>query len=335
MTRSRATERTRHRAARPREEPRPAKPVAPAASGLVTKGDEVEEWLDLRFFRPIGARIARRFAPTRITADQVTLLSLIIGLVAGRLFFYTSPWLNALGFVLFIISDLFDSADGQLARMRGTSTQFGRALDGVSDGLRFLNLGLNILARLVLTAGWSWPAATALVAVAAVSHSTQSAAIDFVRHAYLALAVGRGSELQIDGPTVTPTGGTWAQRLAVRIYQRYSRAQARMFPCTVSLLRAQRAQQLAASVSPLYRARVAAVVRQCAWLGQNFRFITLGVTAVAGWPAGLLWVTAVPMNVFLVWLLRAQERAAGRVLHVAEVSGPAPLAPPARAIRGE
>ena len=72
-------------------------------------------------------------ARTRVTADQVTLLGLVIGLVAGHLFVYTSPWLNAAGFVLFIISDIFDSADGQLARLRGTSTPLGRILDGTSD----------------------------------------------------------------------------------------------------------------------------------------------------------------------------------------------------------
>jgi len=333
MKGSRATARSRRPATRQREEPHGPKPTGPAA-GLATKGDEVEEWLDLRFFRPIGARIARRFAPTGVTADQVTLLSLIIGLGAGHLFVYTSPWLNAAGFALFIISDLFDSADGQLARLRGTSTQFGRALDGVSDGLRFANLGVHLLVRLVVTAGWSWPMATALVALAAVSHSAQSAAIDFVRHSFLSLAVGRGSELEING-AVDTSGGSRVHRLAVAIYRRYSRAQARMFPRTVTLLRAQGAQQLAPSANPLYRARVAPVVRQCAWLGQNIRFIVLGITAVAGWPAGLLWITVGPMNAFLVWLVSAQERGAGRVLHAAGVSGPGPLVPPALAVRGE
>lgn len=335
MTRSRTTARSRHPAIRQREEARPPRPTAVAGNGLVTKGDEVEEWLDLRFFRPIGARIARRFAPTGVTADQVTLLSLVIGLGAGHLFVYTSPWLNAAGFVLFIISDLFDSADGQLARLRGTSTQFGRALDGVSDGLRFANLGVHLLIRLVFAAGWSWPEAAALVALAGVSHSVQSAAVDFVRHAFLSLAVGRGSELEIDGSVGAAPPGSAVRRFAVAIYRRYSRTQARMFPNTVALLRAQRAQQLAPSANPLYRARVTPVVRQCAWLGQNLRFIVLGVTAVAGWPAGLLWITIGPMNVFLVWLLSAQERGAGRVLHAAGVSAPGPLTPSALSNRGE
>src|SRR5881396_224849 len=97
---------------------------------LSHKGRAVEEWVDLHFFRPIGIRIARALQPTGISADQVTLWSLAIGLVAGHLFAYRDRWTNVIGFVLFIVSDIFDSADGQLARLRGTSTRVGRVLDG-------------------------------------------------------------------------------------------------------------------------------------------------------------------------------------------------------------
>jgi len=55
---------------------------------LSHKGRAVEEWADLHFFRPIGIRIARALQPTGISADQVTLWSLVIGLVAGHLFAY-------------------------------------------------------------------------------------------------------------------------------------------------------------------------------------------------------------------------------------------------------
>ncbi|PYO28845.1 MAG: hypothetical protein DMD73_04215 [Gemmatimonadetes bacterium] len=93
---------------------------------LSHKGRSVEEWVDLHFFRPIGIRIARALLPTGISADQVTLWSLVIGLVAGHLFAYRDHWTNLIGFGLFVVSDVFDSADGQLARLRGTSTRFGR-----------------------------------------------------------------------------------------------------------------------------------------------------------------------------------------------------------------
>lgn len=308
---------TRHTPVNGRVEPpisvqRPSRPpVVPRA--LVTKGDEVEEWLDLHFFRPVGAWMTRALYPTRVSPDQVTLASLVVGLVAGHLFMYPAAWLNALGFVLFIVSDLFDSADGQLARMRGASTRFGRVLDGLSDTTRFVNLGVHLVLRLALHSGWWWPAAAALVFVAAVSHSTQSAAVDFIRHAFLAVAVGSGSELDLD-PLPVPDDSPWLKRLAVRVYRGYSQRQARMFPRTVELVRALRDRRLRPDVGAVYRARVSPLLPRCTWLGQNIRFIVLGVTAIAGWPAGLLWVTALPMNAMLLGLVSAQERRAASVL---------------------
>jgi phosphatidylglycerophosphate synthase len=335
MKRRRTSSRPRFATLHLEAEPRPGRLPALAAAGLATKGDEVEEWADLHFFRPIGGRIARHLVQTRVTADQVTLVSLIIGLGAGHLFVYANPWLNAVGFVLFIVSDLFDSADGQLARFRGTSTQFGRALDGISDGLRFVNLGAHLLVRLVLTAGWSWPSATVLIAAAAVSQSAQNSAIDFVRHAFLAVAVGRGSELDIDESNEATGVSRW-HRLAIWVYRSYSRQQVRMFPYTAAILRIQADRGLAPSAAAVYRAQIAPVVRQCAWLGQNLRFVILGVTAVAGWPAGLAWCTVGPMNVALLWILRAQERGAWRALRATElVSAGSPPARSAIAIGGQ
>src|SRR5206468_7272187 len=103
------------------------------SSVYANKGPVVEEWADRRFFRPAGWRVASALAPTPVSPDAVTLASLIVGLIAGHLFWYSGLWRNAAGVLLFVVSDILDSADGQLARLRGTSTRTGRILDGVSD----------------------------------------------------------------------------------------------------------------------------------------------------------------------------------------------------------
>jgi len=167
---------------------------------LGTKGAEVEEWVDLHFFRPLGMHVVRALLPTRVSADQVTLWALVVGLAGGHCFLYASPWVNALGFLLLVVSDVFDSADGQLARLRGTSTPFGRVLDGVSDTARFTGLYVHVLLRLALHGGWSWQGAALLAVAAGVSHSWQSAAVDCIRHAFLEfgnLIVSHGRDLNI------------------------------------------------------------------------------------------------------------------------------------------
>src|SRR6059058_1132312 len=162
-------------------------------SDLSHKGPAVEEWLDLRFFRPLGIRIARALLPTRVSPHEVTLWSLVIGLVAGHLFAYQDRWTDLIGFGLFIVSDIFDSADGQLARLRGTSTRFGRALDGISDSLRFINLYAHLVYRLLH--GGVWWSGVLLVALAGLAHTYQSAAVDLIRNAFLSVGTGKAGEL--------------------------------------------------------------------------------------------------------------------------------------------
>jgi hypothetical protein len=297
--------------------------------GVASKGSAVEEWIDLRFFRPIGFRIARALAPTRVSPDQVTLWSLVVGLAAGHCFVYANPWINVLGFSLFIVSDLFDSADGQLARLRGTSTRFGRILDGLSDNARFANLYAHVVIRLVHHQGWGLWAALGLAILAGLSHSWQSAAIDCIRHAYLELGSGAGSELELPEDLAAPDARPrWGARLLARIargsYSAYVRRQLWLCPVTVRLVRRVRALErqgdadLVRRTRDTYRQSQGSVVRQCAWLGQNIRFPLVGVPGVFDAIAYFLWLTVIPLNFVLLALLFVHERRARRVLALLE-----------------
>src|SRR3989449_3775059 len=223
-------------------------------SDLSHKGRAVEEWVDLHFFRPIGIRIARGLLPSGVSADQVTLWSLLIGLVAGHLFAYQDRWTNFIGFLLFIVSDIFDSADGQLARLRGTSTRFGRALDGINDNLRFVNLYFHLIYRLI-HAGWWWPGAFLLVCAAGLAHTFQSAAIDFVRNAFLRIGVGDGGELDLPEDLDAGPRGTLLERFGARVYRDYLQRQAPLFPRSVKLIRLLRRTSVTESFRAEYRAR--------------------------------------------------------------------------------
>jgi hypothetical protein len=269
-------------------------------SDLSHKGAAVEEWVDLRFFRPIGIRIARALEPTGISADQVTLWSILVGLVAGHLFVYRDPWINAIGFALFILSDIFDSADGQLARLRGTSTRLGRLLDGVGDNVRFVNLYAHLAVRLVL-AGWHWPAVL-LAAVAGLSHSLQSMAIDFIRNAYLVIGEGSGGELDL--PEDLPSAhGTRLQRFGARVYGDYVRRQTQLFPRTADFLRLLRRIRSPEAFRAAYRDRQEPLLPVCSWLGQNIRFALIGAAGIAGYPAAYLWTEVIAMNLVLFAVL--------------------------------
>jgi hypothetical protein len=264
------------------------------------KGAAVEEWVDLRFFRPIGMRIARSLEPKGISADQVTLWSMLIGLVAGHLFLYRDPWVNAIGFVLFILSDVFDSADGQLARLRGVSTRLGRTLDGLGDHVRFVNLYVHLAIRLSW-AGSPWHVFL-LAAAAGVSHAFQSSAVDFIRNAYLSVGEGRG---ELDLPEDLPGAGegTLLERVGAWVYAGYVRRQMWLFPRTQELVRMLRRVEIVESFRVAYRERQQPLLPLCSWLGQNIRFAVLGLAAVAGYPSAYLWTEVLVMNLVLFVVL--------------------------------
>ena len=269
------------------------------------KGPVVEEWADRRFFRPAGWRIATTLAPTRVSPDAVTLASLVLGVLAGHLFWYANPWINAAGVVLFIWSDVLDSADGQLARLRGTSTRMGRILDGLADSARFLSLYSHLGARLYVS-GWGW-GGVVLALAALFSHTYQAAAADFIRQAYLYFAVGKGSELDVGSEPPAGQGSFW-ERVAEWFYGDYVRRQAWLFPRTTALARFLAGRDVPPSIARAWANRQRWVVAGCAWIAQNIRFLLLALTVVPGSPAVYCWIVVGPLNAVLVFLILAHER---------------------------
>ncbi len=97
------------------------------------KSRDIEEPIDVWVHRPLAYLIARAAMPTPISPNAITAISILFGLGAGVCFVWPFPWHVQVGGVLLFWSAVWDCADGQLARMRGTASPFGRMLDGVAD----------------------------------------------------------------------------------------------------------------------------------------------------------------------------------------------------------
>ena len=94
---------------------------------------EVEEPIDVYVHRPLAYVLARACFHLPISPDFITLLSIVFGLASAGSLISTFPHHLQVGGLLLFGSAVLDCADGQLARMRGTSSVFGRMLDGVAD----------------------------------------------------------------------------------------------------------------------------------------------------------------------------------------------------------
>ncbi len=291
-------------------------------TGLLDKGTAIEEWIDLHFFRPLGLRLVRRLAPTRISADQVTGAAVAVGLLAGHLFLYRSIALNLAGLALFLVSDVLDSADGQLARLRGSSTLLGAILDGAADNVRFINLYIHLVARLILSHAMTPEGAIGLAALAGVCHSLQSAVADFLRQVYLFITTGRG---RLDLPEDLDRGEApkGLGRLTLLFYGPYVRRQARWCPKSAAAVRAVRrgTGEARHELAVAWQRTQARNVARCALIAQNVRFLLLALTACVGWPEGFFWLTLIPVNAALIWILVSHEHNAGRLLRSPALTG--------------
>ena len=97
--------------------------------------------------------VVRLLYPTSITPNQITFLSLIFGLASAG--FYVSGIPDALLWgAIFLYGKVFlDNVDGNLARVRGTTSRFGRFLDSLADFLVTVLVYIAVTVYLVRTTG--------------------------------------------------------------------------------------------------------------------------------------------------------------------------------------
>ena len=97
--------------------------------------------------------VVRLLYPTSVVPDQVTVLSLVFGLASAG--FYVSGIPDALvwGAVFLYGKVFFDNVDGNLARVRGTTSRFGRFLDSLADFLVTFLVYIAVTVYLVQTTG--------------------------------------------------------------------------------------------------------------------------------------------------------------------------------------
>jgi len=97
---------------------------------------------------------------TKITPNQITLFSFILGLIACCFFAFTSYPIIIIGAVLVYLSYIFDIADGTLARKKGLSSKTGEWYDKTADHilytLLFISIPLGIYLRTGYSLIWMW-----------------------------------------------------------------------------------------------------------------------------------------------------------------------------------
>jgi phosphatidylglycerophosphate synthase len=283
--------------------------------GSTYKAAEVEETLDIYFYRPLGYLIARAFQALRLTPNVATTLSIAIGILGGHLFYYRDFNLNLVGVVLFVLADVLDSTDGQLARMMNIRSLYGRILDGIGGNLIFINAYLHVGFRL-MAEGIS-PIVWLLVVSAGVCHSVQSGLADYYRNAYIRYVVNP-SKGELDGLEWVRTQYAelhWVRdffkKTAMRLYLNYT-AEQQAFSKALQVLRRKVDEtyggSFPASFSEEYRRLNKPLLKYYSMLAVNLRIIVLCISILIDHPTLYFWFELLILNGVAIALIRTQSK---------------------------
>ena len=279
------------------------------------KAKDTEEFLDVIFYRPFGYVMALGARSLSLTPNQVTIISILVGVAAGHFFYYDRLALNLYGFVLLVLAEAMDSADGQLARMTNTKSQTGRILDGLSTGLWFFSIYLHLYFRMI-HAGDS-PFVLILIAISVISHSLQSAYADYFRNSYLMFVHGK-SKSEIDDSRrlkEESRSGEWRKSLARRflmwIYIHYTVEQ-EMFSKNLrklhQLTKDRFLENIPEPFSAMYRALNQPLVKYFNILTTNTRMIFLFVALIIRRPLLYFLFELTVLNILLVAVVLKHEK---------------------------
>jgi len=158
------------------------------------KHPDVEETIDLFFYRPLGFMLALMGRRFHWTPNQITVTSIFLGVGCGLLCYPQEWWLNLIGMALLVLADICDSADGQLARITRQYSPLGRILDGAAGDVWFVVIYFAIFFRLFPEFGW-W--GLVLGILAGLSHRQQAALADYYRQIHLFMVRAASSSQQV------------------------------------------------------------------------------------------------------------------------------------------
>ncbi len=295
------------------------------------KSADTEEWLDIHFTRPLGYLWAVFFAKLHIHPNVVTILSILLGIAAACFFALDDLWLNVTGIFLLIWANLYDSADGQLARMTGQKTRLGRILDGFAGDVWFFCIYFAICWRLqgqpmpFTDRHWGLWIWLLCAFTGFICHGDQCKLADYYRNIHLFFLKGReGSEL--DGSTSVAADwqkASWRREPVWKVflffYGRYTQSQERMTPRFQALRkelgrRAARGEALPEDIRTDFLAGSRPLMKWANILTFNTRAIVLYLSLLIGKPLVYLLFEIFVLGALFLYMRGAHEKLCARIL---------------------
>lgn len=284
---------------------------------------DVEEPIDVWVHRPLAYLLALAVAPTPVSPNFITCCSIALGTAAGACMLLRPSHELWLAGLLIFLSAVFDCADGQLARMRKSSSPFGRMLDGLAD--LAVSISVVVGSAWIVWGKFGHPLWRGLIAVALVGATTVTSSFHttafehyknvFVRLTHPTYKDGEDRETAIARYRADLAGYGTVERVVWRLYLYFSQQQfeflAHFDPFTdLSYSKYPPRSELTAEV---YRRNAGRLMRLWrTWFGFGSLVFGLALFIGLGVPEVYLLFRLVGLNVLFYGYMRPAQQAASR-----------------------
>jgi phosphatidylglycerophosphate synthase len=127
--------------------------------------------IDRYIIRKISGFITGFLVRTPVTPNQVTVISLIYGLIAAVIFSFGGHTHTITAGLIFFLCIVFDQCDGEVARIKNMETEFGRSFDIIVDSIVSAAIVAGITFALYKASGSGFHIIIGLLAIIGISIS--------------------------------------------------------------------------------------------------------------------------------------------------------------------
>ncbi len=194
-----------------------------------------DETLTLYILRPIAFIFVKLLYPTNITPNQVSLMSIIMGMMSGYFFSRGDVTSYFIAGFFYFICLILDCVDGMIARLKKNGTPVGRIVDGFADyivGISvYIGLGIGFSKGMVNIDFWPY-SPLILLFFAAASHIFHAMIVDYYRVEFMSHGLGKVTSVWEEKRIFTEEmnkikhiPGKWLDKILISVYLGYSHLQ--------------------------------------------------------------------------------------------------------------
>lgn len=270
--------------------------------------DRIDRWFNRKLAYPVAALCAR----LGMHPNAVSVLGMLTGVGAGYFFQFQAFEQVVWGVVLLAACTIIDNADGMVARMTGKSSDFGYVLDGICDNFVFISIYLWAMYGawdLATPFGGSWGWWIIPLGIAAgVSHSRQSAMLDFYKHQWRYWACLRDDAVFKTPETIEAerAAATGLARMFLGVRLAHSRQQAKFTPHRQSVIPLFQGRRSEPGFADRYAALNWLPMKGWFFMGPNWHVIAVCTFALLGHMDWFLLSQVIPFNLIRLMTMRLQ-----------------------------